>query len=264
MAGFVALDPTNELIVVSFRGSNTLRNWLLDVLFVAAACDLGDGCYAHAGFLAAWESVKSATYAGVEAALAEQPTYPIVVTGHSLGAAVATLAGATLRDDGYPCDIYTFGSPRVSKLNHHIDYADPYQVGNNVLATYVSEQTGGEYRVTHLDDPVPRLPPILFGYRHTTPEYWLSDGNATTADYTVSDIVVCTGTANTDCNAGEGGFDTTAHSYYLGPIAGCAADTLEFRDTTNLTELYANQILFGQLDIAYAAALDADGNVPSS
>lgn len=114
IAGYVAVDPTNELVVVAFRGSNSIRNYLLDILFLTVPCDLGSGCAAHAGFLASWASVKSDVFAGVASALTANPGYKLVITGHSLGAAIATLAGATLRDAGYPCDIYTFGCPRVS------------------------------------------------------------------------------------------------------------------------------------------------------
>lgn len=106
------------------------------------------------------------------------------------------------------CELYTFGSPRV---------------GNLAFATFVSEQAGDEYRVTHLDDPVPRLPGHDFGYYHTNMEYWLSTGSATTTGYTASDVQVCEGYYNTDCNsAGIISTDFTAHSYYFEHISACA------------------------------------------
>lgn len=111
-------------------------------------------------------------------------------------------------DYGGTCEIYNFGSPRV---------------GNAAFAEFVSAQTGDEYRMTHLDDPVPRLPSHLFGYYHTDMEYWLSDGTATTTDYAASDVVVCTGIYNTSCNsAGIISSDFTAHTYYLREISACA------------------------------------------
>ncbi|TVY82749.1 Lipase, partial [Lachnellula suecica] len=146
IACFVAVDPTNKLVVVAFRGTDTLRNWLEDILFLRVACSFGSGCTAHAGFLLSWASVQSDVFDGVASAVASNPEYEIIVTGHSLGGAIATLAGASLRDAGYLCDIYTYGSPRI---------------GNDVFANDVTAQAGSEYRVTHFDDPVPRLPPIL-------------------------------------------------------------------------------------------------------
>lgn len=103
--------------------------------------------------------------------------------------------------------MYTFGSPRV---------------GNLAFAEFVSAQAGNEYRMTHLNDPIPRLPGHFVGYYHTDMEYWLSDGEDVTVDYTPSDVVICTGTYNTSCNsAGIISLDTKAHSFYLGRISAC-------------------------------------------
>ena len=43
--------------------------------------------------------------AAVTKAVAANPTYKIVSTGHSLGAAVAALLGVMLRNDGHTVDI---------------------------------------------------------------------------------------------------------------------------------------------------------------
>jgi Lipase (class 3) len=160
----------------------------------------------------AWEETKSAVFNGVNTALAENPTFVVVVTGHSLGGAVATLAGAYLRDSGIPCSIYTYGSPRV---------------GNAAFADFVTnqqQQSDGSlstFRITHLDDPVPRLPPMLLSYRHTSPEFWLATGDADSVSFTPDDIRVCLGIANSSCNAATSGLDITAHRFYLGPISAC-------------------------------------------
>lgn len=190
--------------------------------------------------------MQSAVKSGVAAAKKANPSYPVVATGHSLGGAVATLAAAYLRAAGTPVDLYTYGSPRV---------------GNDAFANFVSGQAGLETRVTHLDDPVPRLPPLLFSYRHTSPEYWLSDGGATTTAYSVSDVKVCAGSANTDCNAGTGGLDIVAHLYYLGPISGCSSG-FDFKKRAEaaaapLTDAQLEERLnmFTALDIQLAAAL---------
>lgn len=169
--GFIAIDPTKNLIVVVFRGSDSLDNWLYDLKFTFTTCEFGTACEADDGFYACWTSVKNAVVATVANAVSTFPGYKLVITGHSLGGAVATIAGAYLRKVGYPCDVYTYGSPRTF---------------NTVGADYVSTQTGGNYRVTHFDDPVPRLPPLLLGYAHTSPEYWLEGGTGTTNYYPIS------------------------------------------------------------------------------
>lgn len=178
-----------------------------------------DGCLVHAGFFTAWNEVKDALLAGVATATTANPSYKIIFTGHSLGGAVSTLAASYARKAGYAVDIVNYGSPRV---------------GNDALVEFVTAQAGSEMRVTHLDDPVPRLPPIFIGYRHTSPEYWLSDGTANTTEYTAQDIKVCEGFANTDCNGGTTGLDGDAHVYYFEHISGCGAEGISFkkRDVT--------------------------------
>ncbi|KAI1092472.1 alpha/beta-hydrolase [Rostrohypoxylon terebratum] len=212
--GYVASDDTNKLIVASFRGSSSIRNWIADLSFVFVPCDLVSGCLAHTGFLAAYKEIAKGVSAALKTAVAAQPTYKIVFTGHSLGGAVATVAAAYARKQGYAADLYTYGSPRV---------------GNDAFVDFVTNQTGSEFRVTHLDDPVPRLPPIFLDYRHVSPEYWLSDGTANTTTYAASDIKVCTGFANTKCNAGTGGLDIDAHLHYFGAISGCNPDGLPWK-----------------------------------
>ncbi|KAI1338980.1 alpha/beta-hydrolase [Xylariaceae sp. FL0016] len=214
VSGFVATDDTNQLIVVSIKGSQSIRNWITDFIFLQTSCDLVTSCLVHSGFYTAWNEIKDDLLAGVEAAVAANPTYSVFFTGHSLGGAVSTIAVAYAREANVTADLYTFGSPRV---------------GNEKFVSFVTDQAGAEYRVTHLDDPVPRLPPIILNYRHTSPEYWLSDGNATTTDYTAADIKVCDGYANTACNAGTSGLDTDAHTYYFEDISACSEDGLTFR-----------------------------------
>ncbi|KAI2615910.1 alpha/beta-hydrolase [Hypoxylon sp. NC1633] len=212
--GFVSSDDTNQLIVVSIRGSSSIRNWIADLSFIPVSCDLVDDCEVHVGFLTAYEEISEDLLAGVAAAQAAQPSYKIIFTGHSLGGAVATLAAGFARDQGFAVDVYSYGSPRV---------------GNEEFVEFVTAQPGLETRVTHLDDPVPRLPPILLGYRHTSPEYWLSDGTSNTTEYAPADIEVCDGFANTDCNAGTFGLDVDAHLFYFEHISGCSPDGFEFR-----------------------------------
>lgn len=132
------------------------------------------------------------------------------MTGHSIGGAVATLAAAELRSTGLKVDTYTFGSPRV---------------GNTAFASFVTGtgQQGTNFRMTHENDPVPQLPPTWIGYQHTSPEFWLTGGNATSDVYGKEDVVVCEGLGSDGCNAGTGlvPIEGDAHNHYLGVITGC-------------------------------------------
>ncbi|KAK8038204.1 hypothetical protein PG994_014971 [Apiospora phragmitis] len=212
--GFLATDPKNKLIVLSFRGSHSIRNWITNFVFLQESCGLVSGCLLHAGFAGAYKEVAEPLTAALAAATEANPDYKIVFTGHSLGAAVATVAAAYERAAGHAIDLYTYGSPRV---------------GNRAFVAFVTQQAGAEYRVTHLADPVPRLPPIFANYRHTSPEYWLSDGNSNTIDYTAADIKVCEGYANIRCNAGQFGLDIDAHGHYFVNISACGPDGTPFK-----------------------------------
>lgn len=228
IGAYVGVDHARGEVVVAVRGSNNVRNFITDVVFAFQDSDLADGAKVHTGFAAAWDEISEGVTSAVSSALSENAGYRLLISGHSLGGAVATLAGAYLRRSGYPNDIYTFGSPRV---------------GNDVFTDFVTDQTGAEYRVTHLDDPIPRLPPIIFDYRHTSPEYWLSTGGSETVEFAIGDILVCVGDANTDCNAGTDiGLDVEAHLHYFQEISGCGNAFQWKRQTTESDEEVAARL----------------------
>jgi predicted lipase len=99
--GFVALDHTNQLIVISFRGSQSIQNWISNLDVAMEPFSICSGCQAHSGFLDSWNSAKTIVQGAIDGAKSANPSYNIVATGHSLGAALATLAAADLRNSGY-------------------------------------------------------------------------------------------------------------------------------------------------------------------
>lgn len=206
--------------MLAFRGSISLRNWVANLDFnLDDQCekDLGyDGCQIHAGFLDAWQNNDIVVTFMIETALTQYPSYKLIVTGHSLGGATATVAAAYLRKAGHACDLYTYGSPRVGneQFVQYMMTTSTVPVNNG--------SSSHNYRITHYDDPVPRLPPttwFLGSFRHISPEYWLKSENALNAS--VADFKVCKGTKNDNCNAGTGGLDITAHKQYFGYLSAC-------------------------------------------
>ncbi|KAM7204362.1 Alpha/Beta hydrolase fold [Rhypophila sp. PSN 637] len=201
--GFIAVDHTKKLIVISLRGTVSVRNWITDFITTQTPCAITKDCLLHTGFFASWLEISSAVFTHTQAAVKQFPTYRVVATGHSLGAATATIATAYLRKQAnIPVDIFTFGSPRV---------------GNSAFAKFVTSQAGAEYRVTHDADPIARLPPLIFNFRHTSPEYWLTSYTPGT-----SDVKFCNGHANLKCNGGTTGFNLDPHGWYFFKINGCA------------------------------------------
>ncbi|KAJ6081195.1 hypothetical protein N7499_006069 [Penicillium canescens] len=214
-AGYIAVDTTNKAVVLAFRGSYSVRNWFADASFPYIDPDLCDGCFAELGFWSSWSNVREDVNAQLEDALSQNPDYELVIVGHSLGAAVATLAAADLRTKGHEsAKLYAFASPRVA---------------NPTLAKFITAQNNN-YRFTHQDDPVPKLPLIAMGYAHISPEYWITSADNTTV--TASDIDVVEGVLSLDGNSGTGApliSDFHAHHWYFEKTDACLNDDLPFK-----------------------------------
>ncbi|KAF2476422.1 alpha/beta-hydrolase [Lindgomyces ingoldianus] len=223
VTGFVAVDSTNSLVIVSFRGSASIQNWIANFDIAAVNTDLCTGCTAHSGFWNSWLEARDGVLAAVKSASQANPKYKIVATGHSLGGAIASLAAAQLRNSGYTVALYTFGSPRIASPK---------------LSDYITNQPGGNYRITHWNDPVPRLPPISFNFVHISPEYYINKANLQTVAAT--DIKTYTGNVNYNGNTAWILTDIGAHLWYLNSIAKCSVDgLLNGRETGGDVEVVA-------------------------
>ncbi|KAK3078957.1 hypothetical protein LTS18_006106, partial [Coniosporium uncinatum] len=210
VTGYVAIDTTNSAIVVAFRGTSSVRGVIADAMFGATETDICDGCTAATGFYNSWREARDGVMAAVKSASAQYPKYEIVTTGHSLGGAIADFAAAELRNQGYNVALYTYGSPRI---------------GSSTISEYISNQPGGNYRVTHYNDVVPRLPPSFLNYAHISPEYYISSKN--NKPVTANDIMVYSGIDEDD---GNGKFlltDVNAHMWYFNDISECNQKGLE-------------------------------------
>lgn len=143
LQGFVA--GGDALVVVAFRGSEEILDWLANFNFPQrSAASYGFAGRVHQGFASTLDSGWSEIVGAVEEFGGSDR--PVLVTGHSLGGSLATLAAARLSHGGYDvAPVYTFGNPRVGD----VDFADQaWQV-----------LQGRAYRFVNRRDVVPRLPP---------------------------------------------------------------------------------------------------------
>lgn len=140
------LAGNKKMLLLAFRGTENLQDWATDMNI-----NLVDGLCGkvHKGFLNALEYVWRDIWKVIKSQRRQRPLW---VTGHSLGAALATLAVAKLRiEKNEPVSgLYTFGSPRVG---------DP-EFAKNFNADF-STQT---FRYVNNNDIVTRVPAL--GYYH--------------------------------------------------------------------------------------------------
>ena len=134
--GFVAVDEQN--VVVSFRGTEMkVPDILTDLRYVHHDQKVGKG-HVHDGFADAWKSVREELLDILVSI--DTNNRKIWFTGHSLGAALATLASRDLPVKYRPDAVHTFGSPRVGSP----EFVKFYKINH--------------YRFVNEDDIVPHVP----------------------------------------------------------------------------------------------------------
>ena len=112
---FTGFSSTLKGIIVSFRGSSNIANWISNLSFNQVSYPKCNGCKVHNGFYSAWNLAKSTLLKNIQDLRAAHRDAPIYVTGHSLGGALAALAAAELKSiyGAGLNSIYTYGEPRV-------------------------------------------------------------------------------------------------------------------------------------------------------
>lgn len=92
---------------VAIRGTQGLRNWITNLAAWTVSTPYGP---VHRGYYEACTAVLPQ----VRAALLEEPACPAILTGHSMGGALALLTALLLEQEGVPISaLYTFGQPRT-------------------------------------------------------------------------------------------------------------------------------------------------------
>jgi len=115
--GFVGLDKSRKIIVIGFRGSKTLANWIANLKFARVDSPFKEcnNCKVHKGFLDDYNSIADELFKAVNEIRSRTGITRVLITGHSLGAALALFAAVDLViHDGFAQPVlYAFGLPRV-------------------------------------------------------------------------------------------------------------------------------------------------------
>lgn len=142
--------------VILFPGSVSVTDWRTNAKVKMADWDVDQFTKVHRGFAAAFWSVKTDIFRAVQGA------NKIIIAGHSLGGALATLCADALVSFGNSekiSDVITFGSPRE---------------GNGAFANnYNAALDTRTARIVNAGDPVPHIPWLFGRYRHVDTQVYL-------------------------------------------------------------------------------------------
>lgn len=148
----VSVRHPDRKVYVVFRGSNEVKDWFHNLMRLRK--DIGSGRKIHTGYYQ--QLMRSGAYEELANSLLDaskrNPTYDLIITGHSAGGALATVFSyfvSTL----FPWKniaVVTFASPRVGNRA----FRDAYMETSNLSHT----------RVVNQRDVITSLP--WFGYHH--------------------------------------------------------------------------------------------------
>lgn len=154
-------------------------------------------CTVHTGFLASWLHTRPHLLPHFVRLRTTHPGYTIHLVGHSLGGAVAALAGLELDVKGFSPVVTTFGEPKIGNVGLARYLDDVFGLGGK--GNGQDSEMRRYRRVTHVDDPVPLLPLAEWGYRMHAGEIYISKAALSPS---VSDLEHCYGDEDPKCIAG--------------------------------------------------------------
>lgn len=153
--GFVAVSlapPVNYVIAI--RGTDKIIEWLIDAEFVPTPfTEVPAAGHVEDGFLSVYRTLSGLMPDGktpqdLHAFLkAQAPATNVVVTGHSLGGAIANLLAldAAVNDGAANLGLWTFAAPKT---------------GFGEFATLFTQKVPNSIRISNEPDIVPKVPPL--------------------------------------------------------------------------------------------------------
>ena len=179
-------DDNSKEIILALKGTTSNNEWLMDFNIIPIPyhslsqrkkgwkkyfkynkhCK---GCTVHKGFYDASKEIYDNIFAELMELSDRYPDYKLIITGHSLGGALAPfIANECLLLGKFPT-VVTFGSPKIGNTffaswmdklwNTHNNYF-------NIDSSYHSTATPSYFRVSHKGDYVPLLPTRQMAYKH--------------------------------------------------------------------------------------------------
>mmetsp|Transcript_14647 Transcript_14647/g.23869 ORF Transcript_14647/g.23869 Transcript_14647/m.23869 type:complete len:348 (+) Transcript_14647:483-1526(+) len=199
LRGYIGIDEVENAVVIAFRGTvTTIKDWItdLDIFKISPYTDLPQ-VQVHRGFYLSFKYFEPQILDFLQNM--GTPAPKIVVTGHSLGGAIATVCAFTLMHvHGYEIErVVTFGEPRDGDTN---------------FASIYDTTIPNHWRVTHAKDIVPHVPIPWQGFYHVATEVWYPS-----QDYVPEQYTICDGSGE-DPTCSDSVLDTSVddHLTYIG------------------------------------------------
>jgi|UniRef100_A0A6C0INY6 predicted lipase len=189
-----------DSIFIGFRGSSNIQNWLSNIQIIFEHPYEDSNIAVDKGFYDLYHSLKPSIETILSNMSMKYNTHRLLITGHSLGGALATVTAFDMIYHSLPYDInylITFGSPRVGNYDFSAYF--------NLFQVYTK-------RITHYYDIVPHVPEEFLGYMHISNEIWYNEDNSHYAicnDQYEEDSSCSDSCAPTKCTS------TSDHMYYL-------------------------------------------------
>ena len=190
--GFVGWCAPRDMIVMGFKGTNSIRDAKTDAnTFTTKTItsingrDLVVPLEGHSGFIYRFLNLFPQVIKDVNALLQRGPRgqrTKMLITGHSLGGALATVAAIVFAQlyPQLPIQLITFEAPRsVTKktLSKLLGF----------LPTKIMEENA--IRFSCKEDPVPNVPTQNMGYSHLGRSYYVTEKDASSFDQHSLDTV---------------------------------------------------------------------------
>jgi hypothetical protein len=136
--GFLIYLPSRHRLLLSFAGTSNLKQAWYDVRTMHHPYPPRERCTVHTGFWLLYQSVRTPALHAIQVALAERDVHELVVTGHSMGGALAYLFAIEIMThrvlpSGIAIKVAAYGVPRVGNLQlqqHWRDVVNDFRTKN--------------------------------------------------------------------------------------------------------------------------------------
>ncbi|EAR84464.2 lipase family protein (macronuclear) [Tetrahymena thermophila SB210] len=227
--GFCGYNPIKHQIIIAIRGTANLNNWITNLKAFPVDFPDCDGCQIHMGFRDHAQSIQNHINQCVKNILEKYVDANVIITGHSLGGAIATLISVEVLKYLQPknqISLYTFGAPKI---------------GNQNFVEYLNQIIPNSYRIVNYYDAVPHLPfKQILDFRHHGYEIWMTNPNS------INQFKVCQH-EDEQCSSQVSllNFSVQNHISYFGIYTGCNKEQYqkEFQEHQNEElQKYLNRI----------------------